>query len=100
LHRAAWRRQRPPGKSFEFNFSPRFVSNSMERSRTRSSAPLTDCAKLSFGDLHFSQGDGEITFCGAIEMGGFGAEIDAKSKSRPGVTLNGHITVLRSNVAR
>ena len=28
-------------------------------------------AKLSMGDLHFSQGDGEITFCGAIEMGGF-----------------------------
>lgn len=28
-------------------------------------------AKLSFGDLHFSQGDGEVTFCGAIEMGGF-----------------------------
>ncbi|HEY8451844.1 MAG TPA: formamidase [Natronosporangium sp.] len=27
--------------------------------------------KLSVGDLHFSQGDGEITFCGAIEMGGF-----------------------------
>jgi acetamidase/formamidase len=27
-------------------------------------------AKLSLGDLHFSQGDGEITFCGAIEMGG------------------------------
>jgi formamidase len=27
-------------------------------------------AMLSFGDLHFSQGDGEITFCGAIEMGG------------------------------
>jgi formamidase len=26
---------------------------------------------LSGGDLHFSQGDGEITFCGAIEMGGF-----------------------------
>jgi len=26
---------------------------------------------LSLGDLHFSQGDGEITFCGAIEMGGF-----------------------------
>ena len=23
------------------------------------------------GDLHFSQGDGEITFCGAIEMAGF-----------------------------
>lgn len=28
-------------------------------------------ANLSGGDLHFSQGDGEITFCGAIEMGGF-----------------------------
>ncbi|GAA1523534.1 acetamidase/formamidase family protein [Actinomadura kijaniata] len=28
-------------------------------------------ALLSGGDLHFSQGDGEITFCGAIEMGGF-----------------------------
>src|SRR3712207_8317030 len=28
-------------------------------------------ANLSLGDLHFSQGDGEITFCGAIEMGGF-----------------------------
>ncbi|GAA1809432.1 formamidase [Actinomadura chokoriensis] len=28
-------------------------------------------ALLSTGDLHFSQGDGEITFCGAIEMGGF-----------------------------
>lgn len=27
--------------------------------------------KLSLGDLHFSQGDGEITFCGAIEMGGY-----------------------------
>jgi formamidase len=30
-----------------------------------------DGAKLSAGDLHFSQGDGEITFCGAIEMGGY-----------------------------
>jgi len=28
-------------------------------------------ANLSMGDLHFAQGDGEITFCGAIEMGGF-----------------------------
>ena len=26
---------------------------------------------LSTGDLHFSQGDGEINFCGAIEMGGY-----------------------------
>src|SRR5690625_234088 len=28
-------------------------------------------ANFSVGDLHFSQGDGEITFCGAIEMGGY-----------------------------
>lgn len=28
-------------------------------------------ANLSLGDLHFSQGDGEISFCGAIEMAGF-----------------------------
>ena len=28
-------------------------------------------AKLSMGDIHFSQGDGEISFCGAIEMAGF-----------------------------
>ncbi|MGE6259956.1 formamidase [Heyndrickxia sporothermodurans] len=28
-------------------------------------------AKLSVGDIHFSQGDGEITFCGGIEMAGW-----------------------------
>ncbi|KAK6923975.1 Acetamidase/Formamidase [Dillenia turbinata] len=28
-------------------------------------------ANLSAGDMHFSQGDGEISFCGAIEMSGF-----------------------------
>ncbi|HHY68434.1 MAG TPA: acetamidase/formamidase family protein, partial [Alicyclobacillus sp.] len=28
-------------------------------------------AKLSVGDLHFCQGDGEISFCGAIEMAGW-----------------------------
>ncbi|KAJ7765858.1 Acetamidase Formamidase [Mycena maculata] len=27
-------------------------------------------ANLSVGDLHFSQGDGELSFCGAIEMAG------------------------------
>jgi formamidase len=32
---------------------------------------FVDGANLSVGDLHFSQGDGEITFCGAIEMSGF-----------------------------
>lgn len=28
-------------------------------------------ANLSFGDIHFSQGDGEVSFCGAIEMAGY-----------------------------
>ncbi|MGG0793359.1 formamidase [Brevibacillus laterosporus] len=32
---------------------------------------FTDGAKLSVGDLHFSQGDGEISFCGGIEMAGW-----------------------------
>lgn len=32
---------------------------------------FVDGAKLSVGDLHFSQGDGEITFCGAIEISGW-----------------------------
>src|SRR5882672_3417323 len=31
----------------------------------------TKGAGLSMGDIHFSQGDGEITFCGAIEMAGY-----------------------------
>ena len=31
---------------------------------------LVKGAKFSVGDLHFSQGDGEISFCGAIEMAG------------------------------
>lgn len=29
---------------------------------------FVDGAKLVVGDIHYSQGDGEITFCGAIEM--------------------------------
>ncbi len=32
---------------------------------------FVDGGLLSGGDLHFSQGDGEINFCGAIEMGGY-----------------------------
>lgn len=32
---------------------------------------FVDGANFSIGDLHFSQGDGEITFCGGIEMSGF-----------------------------
>lgn len=30
-----------------------------------------DGAKFGIGDIHASQGDGEITFCGAIEMAGY-----------------------------
>ena len=32
---------------------------------------FVDGANFSVGDLHFSQGDGEITFCGGIEMSGY-----------------------------
>ena len=42
------------------------------RAARRSSSRSTSTARgLSVGDLHFSQGDGEITFCGAIEMAGW-----------------------------
>ncbi|MBB4661800.1 formamidase [Conexibacter arvalis] len=47
--------------------------------------------KLSAGDLHFSQGDGEITFCGAIEMGGFldlGVDLIKGGMETYGVTTN------------
>jgi formamidase len=46
---------------------------------------------LSGGDLHFSQGDGEITFCGAIEMGGFldlRVEVIKDGMRKYGVTTN------------
>ena len=46
-------------------------------------------ANLSGGDLHFSQGDGEITFCGAIEMGGFidfGVDLIKDGMNKYGVT--------------
>src|SRR5215472_12794988 len=48
-------------------------------------------AKLSGGDLHFSQGDGEITFCGTIEMGGFidfGVDLIKDGMNKYGVTTN------------
>ncbi|MCX6423540.1 MAG: acetamidase/formamidase family protein [Actinobacteria bacterium] len=52
---------------------------------------FVDGANLSFGDLHFSQGDGEITFCGAIEMGGFldlGVDIIKGGMEKYGVSEN------------
>ena len=48
-------------------------------------------AKFSGGDLHFSQGDGEITFCGAIEIGGyidFGVDLIKDGMNKYGVTEN------------
>ena len=48
-------------------------------------------ANFSGGDLHFSQGDGEITFCGAIEMGGFidfGVELIKDGMNKYAVTTN------------
>ena len=48
-------------------------------------------AKFSGGDLHFSQGDGEITFCGAIEMGGFidfGCDLIKGGMATYGITTN------------
>jgi formamidase len=48
-------------------------------------------ANFSGGDLHFSQGDGEITFCGAIEMGGFidfGVDLIKGGMATYGITTN------------
>jgi formamidase len=41
--------------------------------------------KLSMGDIHFSQGDGEISFCGAIEMAGY---------------LDLHVDIIKGGVAK
>ncbi|WP_227369968.1 formamidase [Halomonas sp. M20] len=44
---------------------------------------------LSMGDIHWSQGDGEITFCGGIEMAGFldiGVDIIKDGVNKYGVT--------------
>jgi formamidase len=42
-------------------------------------------ANLSMGDIHFSQGDGEISFCGAIEMSGY---------------LDLHVDIIKGGVAK
>ena len=55
-----------------------------------------DGAKLSLGDLHFSQGDGEITFCGAIEMAGFidlGVELIKGGMETYGLTRPMHMPI-------
>ena len=55
-----------------------------------------DGAKLSLGDLHFSQGDGEITFCGAIEMAGYidlGVELIKGGMETYGMTRPMHMPI-------
>jgi formamidase len=42
-------------------------------------------ANLSMGDIHFSQGDGEISFCGAIEMSGY---------------IDMHVEIIKGGVAK
>jgi formamidase len=52
---------------------------------------FTEGGLLSVGDLHFSQGDGEITFCGAIEMGGYvdlHVDLIKDGMAKYGVTTN------------
>ena len=64
------------------------TSRAAAGSSTRCTSPG---AKLSGGDLHFSQGDGEITFCGAIEMGGFidfGVDLIKGGMNKYGITTN------------
>ena len=46
-------------------------------------------AGLSMGDIHWSQGDGEITFCGAIEMAGWidiGVDLIKDGMNKYGIT--------------
>ncbi|HEY6750451.1 MAG TPA: acetamidase/formamidase family protein [Rubrobacteraceae bacterium] len=53
-------------------------------------------AKLSIGDLHFSQGDGEISFCDAIEMAGFidlGVELVKGGTERYAMTRDQHMPI-------
>src|SRR5690625_3532540 len=50
-------------------------------------------ANFSVGDLHFSQGDGEITFCGGIEMSGF-LELHVDLIDRKSTRLNSsHVAI-------
>jgi formamidase len=55
-------------------------------------------AKLSLGDLHFSQGDGEISFCGAIEMAGYidlGVDLVKGGMERYGMTRAQHMPMFQ-----
>lgn len=47
-------------------------------------------ANYSIGDLHYAQGDGEISFCGAVEMGGYidvGVDLIKGGMDTYGVTM-------------
>jgi hypothetical protein len=53
--------------------------------------PTSPCATRPSPDLHFSQSDGEIMFCGAIEMGGlidFHVDLIRGGMETYGVTTN------------
>ena len=45
-----------------------FVNKNLSRGAIAYFPVFVPGAKLSMGDMHFSQGDGEVSFCGAIEM--------------------------------
>ena len=62
---------RPPAPHRPGRTAATRTSRTSPRARRVFYPVFVDGANLSMGDLHFSQGDGEITFCGAIEMGGF-----------------------------
>ena len=73
----------------------RTAATTTSRTSPAAAGSTTRCtcagAKLSGGDLHFSQGDGEITFCGAIEMGGFidfGVDLIKGGMAKYGITTN------------
>ena len=65
------RRARRPAPRRRGRTAATRTSRTCPRARRVFYPVFVDGANLSMGDLHFSQGDGEITFCGAIEMGGF-----------------------------
>lgn len=57
-----------PGAGFSGRYPPKSISPSTPLP-SKSKKKLMNTSKT-VGDLHFSQGDGEISFCGAIEMAG------------------------------
>ena len=61
------------------------TSRTCRRARASTFPVYVPGANLSMGDIHFSQGDGEISFCGAIEMSGY---------------LDLHVDIIKGGVAK